>query len=802
MRPAVPSIKLSIRLGFILALLLIILVLNQARAYAVTPSLNSKYIAEVDVPTPNSGPLAVAADSKDNVWFTESNASKIAKFDLNSHGFEEFQLPHGEGDMWGIMFTREGEVWFTQYGTSSASNYASGGFLPGGQGTLWNFNPLNNSFHSYSLNKRGAMPFRLAEDDRGRIWFTELLGNNLAVFDPRTQQFSEFSIPTDNSGPADLFIDSANRIWFTESTARAIGVFDPSNSTFREFRFNSLFAPVGISMDPTGQMWIADHGLNQIGQFNPATRQLITFPTSNPANEIFSSSLPNDISIDRSGQVWFTEHVGNRIGKIDPVHHTLTEYQIPTGPISTTLWLTTLPNGKICFAEYSSNKIGILDPTVPIPFAITLNQKDTKVRQGSATPLQLTVNGQVNSLQLFVVSTSNNSGALNASFSSNPINPVLLPNTNPIVVVDVQASQGAIPGQYMMAVGGSLKQVSVSVLLPVTVIGQSPLIAIVPYALSVGLGILLLFVLIKRSHTRRPRRRYKSSHLLKPITSLRSFLEEHKITFLIVGVAATNLFGAAGGGLHLLILEAPTRIIPYSNATLVTYGFFAFWLDVAELAFGLMTVYFVLLVWKPKKRVGLSVMLGVILIASSLFIVTSIPNAKPAHCDIVIKNSLFYGGYYPETFTVISTNNAATVTWCVDHNSIHSDTVTSDVGLFNSGPIAQGASWSYSFTRLGEYHYHSLLHFWMHGTIKVLQDPQNASEISLQYENAVTLLQSDTKRGDTITPENVKVPSLGDPGDHNYLHRRIGALQKIYSRVQRWMAKQPRDYLAKRDQEH
>ncbi|HXY82110.1 MAG TPA: hypothetical protein VEH56_00205 [Candidatus Saccharimonadales bacterium] len=770
MRSTVPSIKLSTRLGLVLALLLIILALNQARAYAVTLTPNSKYIAEVDVPTPNSGPLAVAADSKGNVWFTESNANKIAKFNLNSHRFEEFQLPQGEGDMWGIMFTREGEVWFTQYGASSATNYATGGFLPGGQGTLWNFNPLNNSFHSYPLNKRGTMPFRLVEDGRGRIWFTELLGNGLAEFDPLTQQFKEFSIPTENSGPADLFIDSANRIWFTESTARAIGVFYPNNSTFSEFRFNSLFAPVGISMDPTGQIWIADHGLNQIGQFNPATRQLIIFPTSHPANEIFPSSLPNDISIDDSGQVWFTEHVGNRIGKIDPVHHTLTEYQIPTGPISTTLWLTTLPEGEICFAEYSSNKIGILDPTVPIPFAITLNQEGAKVGQGSATPLQLTVNGQVNSLQLFVVSTSDNSGALNASFSSNPINPVSLPNTNPIVVVDVQASQGAIPGQYVMAIGGSLKEVSVSVLLPVTVTGQSPLIAIVPYALSVGLGVLFLLVLIKRRRRRRSRRRYKSGHLFKLITSLRSFLEEHKIAFLILGVAATNLFGAAGGGLHLLILEAPTRIIPYSNATLGTYGFFAFWLDVAELAFGLMTVYFVLLVWKPKKRVGLSIMLGVILIASSLFIVTSIPNAKPAHCDIVIKNSLFYGGYYPETFAVMFTNNAATVTWCVDHNSIHSDTVTSDVGLFNSGPIAQGVSWSYSFAQPGEYHYHSLLHFWMHGTIKVLQNPQSESEISPNYENFQILPQLGTRRGDAITSGNVTLPSFGNIGNHNYLH--------------------------------
>jgi len=721
--------------------MLIIVLLSPTNAYATTP--DTHYITEIEVPTPQSGPLAVAVDSKGNIWFTESNASKIAKYDPISHQFEEFQLPKGEGDMWGIIVTREGEIWFTQYGASSASTYASGGFLPGGRGTLWNFNPLNNSFRSYALNKLGTMPFRLAEDKSGRIWFTELLGNSLGVFDPKTQRFSQFSVPTENSGPADLYIDSSNRIWFTESTARAIGVYDPSNSTFKEFRFDSILAPVGIMIDPNGLVWIADHGLNRIGQFNPATGELITFPTSNPVNGIFPYSLPNDLSIDRYGDVWFTEHVANQIGKIDPVHHTLTEYQIPTGPISTALWLATMPNGNICFTEYSGNKIGILDPTIPISFAFTLDHDYAQVRQGSATPVELTVNGQAENLQLFVASTSTSPDTLNASFSSNPINVESLPNTKPVVVVDIEASQSAIPGQYVMAIGGSLNQVSVSVLLPVNVTEQSSIIIVIPYVFA-GLGIVLLLVFTKRRRNPRRRRGRNSRHLSNPIKSLRNFTEEHKIGFLILGVAATNLFGAAGGGLHLLILEAPTRIIPYSNATLTTYGFFAFWLDVAELAFGLLTVYFVLLAWKPKKRIAVSIMLGIILIASSLFIVTSIPNARPAHCDIVIKNSLFYGGYYPASFTVTTTNNVATVTWCVDSNSIHSDTVTSDTGIFNSGPIAQSASWSYTFTLPGEYHYHSLLHFWMHGTI-IVQETQSISQTTQtsQYESGAIIFAID-----------------------------------------------------------
>jgi virginiamycin B lyase len=762
MRPEIHSTvqRISLVLGFLLFFVLLVPI----NIYAAASS--SHYITEIDVPTAQSGPLAVTIDSKGDVWFTESNASKIAKYNPASNQFEEFQLPYGLGDMWGIIATHDGEIWFTQYGASSASTYATGGFLPGGRGTLWNFDPLNNSFRSYALNEPGTMPFRLAEDRHGWIWFTQLLGNSLGVFDPKTQRFSQFSIPTENSGPADLCIDASGRIWFTESTARAIGVYDPSNSSFREFRFDSILAPVGISIDSGGLVWVADHGLNRIGRFNPATGQLITFPTSNPTNGIFPYSLPNDLSIDSHGDVWFTEHVANRIGKIDPINHLLTEYQIPTGPISTALWLAIMPDGNVCFTEYSYNKIGILDPIEQIPFTVTIDHESVQVRQGSTSPVELTAKGQAGNLQLFVASTLITPNSLNASFSSNPISIGSLANPSPVIIVDIDASQSATPGQYVMVIGGSSNQVSVSVLLPVIVIGQPLPDVAFPLVLA-GLGVvfLLVFMQKRRSQDRRRsdsglrrRKRRKSSHVTNPITCFCNFTEKHKIGLLILGVAATNIFGAAGGGLHLLILEAPTRIIPYPNATLSTYGFFAFWLDVLELLAGLLTVYFVLLAWKPRKRVAVSIMLGIILIASSLFIITSIPGAKPMNCDIVIKNSLFYGGYYPATLTIPLTNNGATVTWCVDSNSIHSDTVTSDTGIFNSGTIPQGGSWSYTFIQSGQYHYHSLLHFWMHGTIVVVRGTQSIPENTQTspYESGATILQ--TSQESTISAR--KLPYL------------------------------------------
>ncbi len=73
--------------------------------------------------------------------------------------------------------------------------------------------------------------------------------------------------------------------------------------------------------------------------------------------------------------------------------------------------------------------------------------------------------------------------------------------------------------------------------------------------------------------------------------------------------------------------------------------------------------------------------------------------------------------YYPGNVTVvIGVNN--TVTW-VSH-SLAYDTVTGVNGTFDSGSIAPGQTFSYTFTTPGTYPYRCVYHPWMVGTVTVL----------------------------------------------------------------------------------
>ena len=71
--------------------------------------------------------------------------------------------------------------------------------------------------------------------------------------------------------------------------------------------------------------------------------------------------------------------------------------------------------------------------------------------------------------------------------------------------------------------------------------------------------------------------------------------------------------------------------------------------------------------------------------------------------------------YSPANYTVVA---GTTVTWANHDGTTHS--VTSDSGLFDSGPLPPGASFSYAFTQPGIYHYSCYYHSWMTGTVVVL----------------------------------------------------------------------------------
>jgi plastocyanin len=70
--------------------------------------------------------------------------------------------------------------------------------------------------------------------------------------------------------------------------------------------------------------------------------------------------------------------------------------------------------------------------------------------------------------------------------------------------------------------------------------------------------------------------------------------------------------------------------------------------------------------------------------------------------------------FNPNSITV---SKNTTVTWTNNDNMTHN--VTSNSGLFSSGNIAPGGTYSFQFTATGTYPYHCTIHAGMNGTVIV-----------------------------------------------------------------------------------
>jgi plastocyanin len=93
-------------------------------------------------------------------------------------------------------------------------------------------------------------------------------------------------------------------------------------------------------------------------------------------------------------------------------------------------------------------------------------------------------------------------------------------------------------------------------------------------------------------------------------------------------------------------------------------------------------------------------------------IATSTPTSTPITGQASVNISNF--AYVPPTLTV---SVGTTVTWTNNDSVAH--TVTSNDNLFDSGNLATGATFSYTFEQKGTFNYHCTIHPFMTGKIIV-----------------------------------------------------------------------------------
>ena len=447
----------------------------------VTYEKQSNFIKEFKIPVQERGLRGITPDSEQNVWFyhATSNCSIIMKMSGDSN-FTTYgilgdtvvdnavvNLAGGQ-----LLFDNiSNAIWFTDARTNS----------------LGKLNAKNGDIELFSIptNNSGIMGLVLSPD-RKFVWFTEITGNKIGSLDIESKKITEY--PTgDNSGPTLLTFDSKGVLWVTLSYANSIlrvepWLLIPGSTTTGMYGVSlekpDFFSPFGIAIvqvKGAEKIYVSDHGSSRViaANIDSELKNYTSYWTS-PSTAL-PMSLPSQVVSDKAGNIFFVEHGGNKIVKISSDNWIMTEFDIPTGPLATSVFLTVSEDSKrIWFTEWASNKIGYLDNTVGVPLIMgTTNNESTSTNpdlrpivlhegQNSSVNVSLTLDKNLISLvstneaQLSVVGMTD-AGPKGIAYTVNPqtVNLMDVPERDIKVHIKVQG-ENAIAGNYTIMMRASL----------------------------------------------------------------------------------------------------------------------------------------------------------------------------------------------------------------------------------------------------------------------------------------------------------------------------------------------------------
>ncbi|MDP8886732.1 MAG: hypothetical protein M3M91_02960, partial [Thermoproteota archaeon] len=180
----------------------------------------TEQFSSYNIPTLDARPAGITSDSFGNIWFAEAGAGSIAKIDTVTGNITEYKPknPLQALDEPAAVFADPNN--FDIYIAEHSSH------------TITVYNSLLGTFREYpSIDERG-LPFGMAMDSYGNLWFAQHEIDKIGVIDPRTGEGTEANLPITGSFVQWLTSDNEGRIWFAAQRGSALGsVTTTTNST-------------------------------------------------------------------------------------------------------------------------------------------------------------------------------------------------------------------------------------------------------------------------------------------------------------------------------------------------------------------------------------------------------------------------------------------------------------------------------------------------------------------------------------------------------------------------------------------
>jgi copper transport protein len=319
----------------------------------VKPKLGdfSYNIKEYKMPKNNAQPLFPLYDKTRNViWTGDSsiNSGRIFEFNINTHTYTEHKIAGTNLITLLALDPTNNDIWFID----PLNKY------------LGHFNPATNTTQLYKIPVEG-IPSGIAIDPSStNVWLSLATANEVLRFNMQGKSFSNpIKLTSHNATPLAITIDQSGQIWIAESGTGKLGNIDRTkNYKVTEYvptggANNTLKSPTALLVDQTtGSIYISEHDGHAVSVFNPILKTFNQFLPLNP------SGLPFGMALDNNRNLWVAEHVINKIAVIDPSTGEHTDVNIPQqSPF--VQWITSDSQGNVWLAEQRGDSLAVVTIT-------------------------------------------------------------------------------------------------------------------------------------------------------------------------------------------------------------------------------------------------------------------------------------------------------------------------------------------------------------------------------------------------------------------------------------------------------
>ena len=146
--------------------------------------------------------------------------------------------------------------------------------------------------------------------------------------------------------PLGVAVDATGNVYIADYGNGAVEKWTAASNTVTTLVSSGLASPAGVAVDAAGNVYIAAAGNNSIQKWTASSNTLTTLISSGLA-------APFDVAVDRSGNIYIADLIHSTVEKYSVLNHTLTTLVSVFQPSSVAVDAA----GNVYIADYSNNAI-------------------------------------------------------------------------------------------------------------------------------------------------------------------------------------------------------------------------------------------------------------------------------------------------------------------------------------------------------------------------------------------------------------------------------------------------------------